>query len=123
MARKETNLFNRIRLATSRLGARMFRNNRGLFLTLDGERKTRAGLEPNGSSDAIGWTPVTITPAMVGQKVAVFTAIEIKTGSVPVTEDQSNYVDQVNKAGGLAGIAYDESDAIDIIKRLQERYT
>ena len=32
----------------------------------------------NGSSDLIGWTPITITPDMIGKKIAVFTAIEVK---------------------------------------------
>lgn len=59
-----------------------------------------------GSSDIIGWKPITITPDMVGKTVAIFTAIEVKYGTTPVTTEQQNFVDQVNKHGGLGKIIY-----------------
>ena len=96
-----------IMLEASRLGMRLFRNNRGLFRTLDGERKVRAGLEAAGASDLIGMTPVVITPEMVGQTVAVFTAVEVKKPSwkSPKTEteiQQQTFIDFVNSQGGIA---------------------
>ena len=118
MAKAETNIFKRCQMALSEQGARLFRNSRGMFLTLDGQRKTRAGLEAPGASDGIGWTPVEITPAMVGRRIAVFTAIETKTKSGPVSDEQRNFIEQVLKAGGFAGVARDADEAIKIVCRL-----
>lgn len=96
MATEESNIQQRCRIMASKCGARVFRNNRGLFLTIDALsiikdaavqfgvkgvldvlrsgrlRKVRAGLEVPGSSDLIGWHTVTITPDMVGKRVAIF---------------------------------------------------
>lgn len=60
----------------------------------------------NGQSDLCGWTSVVITPEMVGQKVAVFTAVETKrTKGGRASQDQINFVEQVRAQGGIAGIA------------------
>lgn len=59
-----------------------------------------------GTSDLNGWTSVVITPAMVGCRVAVYTAIETKRSKGGRTsDDQQNFIDQVTKAGGIAGVA------------------
>jgi hypothetical protein len=39
---------------------------------------------------------------MVGQKVAIFTAVELKTKNVRVTPEQWIFLEQVKKAGGIA---------------------
>lgn len=94
---------------------RLFRNNVGTAwagvivaktsstITLREARPLHAGLCV-GSSDLIGWTTVEITEDMVGDKVAVFTAIEVKAGNTKTTDAQANFVDQVNNAGGFASI-------------------
>jgi hypothetical protein len=66
-----------------------------------------------GSSDLIGWRSTTITPEMVGQQLAVFTAIEVKDRGTP-TPEQLHFIAQVQAAGGLAGVArsVDEAKAI-----------
>lgn len=84
-------------------------------LVLLNPRPFHAGLI-KGSSDLIGWNSITITEDMVGKRVAVFTAVEIKTGSVKTTAEQKIFIDNVNKAGGIAGIVYDEKQAINLIK-------
>lgn len=101
---------------------RMFRNNVGTAwagvishktpstITLRDPRPLHAGLCV-GSSDLIGWTSVEITPDMVGTTVAVFTAIEVKTGNTPATDAQVNFIDQVNAAGGIASIRRIKNDA------------
>jgi hypothetical protein len=68
-----------------------------------------------GSSDLIGWTPVIITPEMVGHQVAIFTAIEVKTGVLQATKEQFNFVIAVNKSGGKAGIVRDLGGAYEVI--------
>lgn len=69
-----------------------------------------------GASDLCGWTSVTITPDMIGQKVAVFTAVETKrTKGGKASEAQTNFVDQVAAAGGIAGVANSPEAAQQIL--------
>lgn len=117
MGRTETTIQNRVRVALSRAGVVTFRNNTGVATFPNGS-KVAYGLCP-GSSDLIGWKSVTITPDMVGQRVAVFTAIEVKPpgpirGDKKRLEAQCNFIQAVQKAGGIAGIAQSETDALKI---------
>lgn len=114
MATQETNISKKIQLLLSGKGCRLFRNNTGMFLSLDGKRKQQAGLGKD-TSDLIGWTPVKITVEMVGKTLAVFTAIEVKTPGKKPRPGQQNYIDVVNESGGLAGFATCEDDAKEII--------
>jgi hypothetical protein len=71
----------------------------------------------SGTSDLVGWTPVRITPDMVGCQVAVFTAIETKkTKGGRTSEDQINFIAQVQRAGGIAGVASSPEAARHIVK-------
>ena len=70
-----------------------------------------------GLSDLAGWTDVVITPEMVGRRIPVFTAIETKeSGGGRRRENQINFVQQVQKAGGIAGFAASEQQANEIIE-------
>ncbi|MNC58682.1 hypothetical protein D3C75_1084300 [compost metagenome] len=56
-----------------------------------------------GASDLPGWTTVEVTPEMVGQRIAVFTAIETKASDGGNKRDgQVNFCDQVIAAGGIS---------------------
>jgi hypothetical protein len=99
----------RIRLALSRGPVRLFRNNTGALRDERGQL-VRYGL-CQGSADLIGLTTVTITPDMVGQTVAVFTAIEVKAPRGRVTPEQAAFLAMVRQAGGRAGIARTIEDA------------
>lgn len=106
----ETTILQRIRLAASKLpGVRLFRNNVGSLQAKDG-RFVQFGLHP-GSADLIGWRTVTITPDMVGKQVAVFASVEVKTENGRVKPEQQNWLDQVEKAGGLAVVARSPEEA------------
>jgi len=101
-------------LEASRLGYRLFRNNRGLFYTQDG-RMVRAGLEAAGASDLIGFVPITVTPDMVGKKLAVMLAVETKRPDwkKPHTKtegEQENFIRFVNENGGVAMFLTDADD-------------
>jgi hypothetical protein len=67
-----------------------------------------------GSADLIGWTIRTVTPDMVGQQVAVFTSIEVKTPTGRVKPEQQQWLDAVQAAGGIAGVARSVEDALRI---------
>lgn len=104
--RDESEVLKKVLLKASKIGARLFRNNRGLFYTMAGN-KVRAGLEAEGASDCIGFIPVVITPEMVGKKVAVFFAVEVKhtQWKKPTTETeekQAKFIDIISKNGGIA---------------------
>ena len=86
----------------SQEGYTLFRNNVGLAKLADG-RRIRYGLCP-GSSDLVGWKTITATPEMVGQKIAVFTAIEVKSRRGKISCKQQNFIDVVRRAGGIAEI-------------------
>jgi len=92
---------------------RLFRNNVGLGFTRTGT-PIRFGLRV-GSADLIGWKSVTITPNMVGRRVAVFVSIETKSPTGTPSPDQINWMQNVTEAGGLAGIARGLQDAMDIV--------
>lgn len=108
----ETDFMRQIMLLATQAGARVFRNNvgmawmgkksrRGNTVTVDQAVPVRFGLCV-GSSDLIGWTPVTVTQEMVGQQIAVFTAIETKGHRTGVTPEQVNFLSQVANGGGIA---------------------
>jgi hypothetical protein len=106
----ETTILQRIRLAvTSIPGLKLFRNNVGGLKDQQG-RFVQFGLHP-GSADLIGWRTITITPEMVGQRVAVFASVEVKTDSGRVKPEQQNWLEQVTHAGGLAVVARSPEEA------------
>lgn len=55
-----------------------------------------------GSSDLIGWDSVVVTQEMVGKKVAIFKAVEVKTLKGEERERQIMFRNAVNEAGGIA---------------------
>jgi len=115
MANDETIIQQRIRLALGREPSlRLFRNNTGSLPDPRTKRPVQFGL-CKGSADLIGWKQVTITPDMVGQKVAVFASIEVKTPTGRLTPEQQTWLNAVQAAGGVAGIARSVEDAQRIL--------
>jgi hypothetical protein len=104
---------NDIRLELGNGDCRLFRNNTGC-LRNDRGRIVCFGLA-KGSSDLIGWKTITITKKMVGQKVAIFTAVEVKDKGRP-TKEQKGFISCVQAAGGFAGIARSVEDARKIME-------
>lgn len=70
----------------------------------------------SGTSDLIGWTSITITPDMIGKRIAVFTAIETKeSGGGSKRTEQKQFIANVLAAGGYAGFARSVEEARAII--------
>ncbi len=116
VANAETDLQQRIRLA---LGThpqlRIFRNQVGSLPDPRTGRLVQFGLA-RGSADLIGWRTIVITPDMVGQRIAVFTSLEIKTPTGRLAPAQRHWLQAVDQAGGIAGVARSVGDALRIIE-------
>lgn len=119
----ETALGKRICLLASELGHRIFRCNRGeawigkaIFFSkpakievfpgdviIRNAKRFHAGLV-NGQGDYIGYSSI-------GQ----FISVELKTDKGIVSDDQTAWMNAVNKAGGIAGICRSEEDAFELL--------
>jgi hypothetical protein len=93
-------------------GCRLWRNNTGAIKDQTG-RLVRFGL-CTGSSDLIGILPITITPEMIGKRIGVFVALEVKTPKGKPTEEQINFIQRVRELGGFAGVARSVDEALNI---------
>jgi hypothetical protein len=140
MAKQETNIFKLSLVALSKLGTRLFRINTGRawagnkITKLPANHKTWPGAiiihdprpfstgTPKGYSDGTGWTPIVITPQMIGERIAVFTAVEAKTPTGRATSEQNNFIDQVEQAGGIAGIARSPEEAVQIVQDFKNKH-
>lgn len=111
---KEKNIQSLVLMKATELGSRLFRVNVGQAWT--GNKIIKQGRDviikdarpfnvgvPKGFSDCVGLNTIEITPEMVGKKVAVFTAAEIKNETGRLTTEQSNFLAFVREAGGIAG--------------------
>jgi len=105
----EQSIQQHIRIACSTGAARLFRNNTGTLRDQHG-RPVQFGL-CKGSADLIGYRTITITPEMVGTTVAVFLSIEVKTPTGRIRPEQQQWLETVQAAGGIAGVARSVEDA------------
>jgi hypothetical protein len=125
MSRPEDILIAEIRreLGAKARHCRLFRNPRGTFwagkllsyddgtAVLAHASRLEGGLV-DGAGDLIGWTVITVTPELVGQKLAVFTSAETKTERAPkARENQFNWRNAIIEAGGRAAIVRSVEDA------------
>jgi hypothetical protein len=136
MIKSESNISKLIEMAISKTGTRIFRNNVGMGwigesfrinrkktvelnegdVVVRNARPLHAGLI-KGSSDLIGWKPITVTPDMVGKKIAIFTAVEVKTKIGRASKEQLIFIENVKKDGGISGIARTPAEAVSLIEK------
>ena len=115
MANAETTLQQQIRLALgTHPQTRLFRNQVGSLPDPRTGRLVTFGLA-RGSADLIGWRTITVTADMVGQRLAVFTSIEVKTPTGRVRPDQTAWLGAVQAAGGIAGVVRSVPDALQLV--------
>ena len=116
----------KIRLEAPKQETTLWRNNSGALTDSSG-RTVRYGLcneskklnDKFKSSDLIGFTEVLITPSMVGKKIAVFTAVEVKredwTGKLDFRGTaQAAFINYILSKGGFAGFA----NSVDAFKKI-----
>jgi hypothetical protein len=124
MGESEALIQQQVRIAVSRKGWRVWRNNVGAG-TLQNGSHVRWGLANESSaqnaqiksSDLIGIRPVVITQDMVGTTIGQFISLEVKRASwhytgTPREVAQKRWIDLIRSLGGVAGFCCD-ADAID----------
>jgi hypothetical protein len=128
-----------VRLRANQWGARLFTNNTGVAYTEQG-RPVFFGLGNDGVKDSesirtpddVGFTIVTITPEMVGKKIAVFTAIDAKKLGFVLKDTypkgsreygQKKFFDIVINANGIAGFASSAADVDILFNEFIQRVT
>lgn len=127
----EKNLQTDIHIGVGSLpGVVLFRNNTGMGwvgkiirkylngnIEMQAPRPLHAGLCV-GSSDLIGFVSVVVTPEMVGQRVAIFAAVEVKTETGVKRKDQEKFIAAVRRNGGIAGFVRSISQAVTLLTSL-----
>lgn len=122
---QESELQRLILLEASKVGVRLFRNNvaegwigaavgpllhdvrcvvRAGSVIIADARRLHAGL-CKGSSDLVGW-----------DAQGRFVGLEVKSASGRLTPEQANFIEQVNKAGGVGICARSISDVWERLK-------
>lgn len=120
---KESNIQSEISIELSKSRhVRLFRNNVAqcwtgeviqkdkYTVTIANYRILHAGLFV-GSSDLIGLETITVTPEMVGQQIARFTGIEVKTEGGRIKKEQLAWQNFINTRGGKAVICRSVEEA------------
>ena len=92
----------------SRPDTRIFRNHTGSVQDRHGRWHT-FGLA-KGSADLIGWQSIEITADMVGQRIAQFLSVEVKTPTGRVRPEQEAWARTVNAHGGRAVVVRSADD-------------
>lgn len=122
----EHRIQNEIRLAVSAAkAATLFRANvgqgwqgrahvRGETVILREARPFSTGL-PKGFPDLFGVKPVTVTPAMVGQRLGVFVYLEVKTQAGRVRPEQAAVLQHLRAMGAVGGVARSAADALALL--------
>jgi hypothetical protein len=117
----EASIQQHIRLALGKLPyLRLFRNNCGKLPDPRTGRWVEFGVGNPGGGDLLGWRTVEVTPEMVGQRVAVFTSIEVKTPTGKLRAEQEQWMKVVRGAGGIAGVARSVEDAEALVRQGSE---
>lgn len=118
-------------LEAAKIGIKLMRNNRGQLRNQFGT-PVSYGLGNTGkdnekdflSSDRIAIVEIVITPEMVGKKIGVFAAIEVKSEDWVFTGTkreigQKNFIDFVISKGGIGGFAKSVDDLHSMLKKLK----
>lgn len=129
----QKDLIAEVQLLYSKNGDRIFRQNKGAgwygkFLKppmstsaiinpsdvlIRDAKPMRAGMCP-GNTDLVGWTTITIEPEHIGKRLAIFTAIECKTDTLPGSPDRKKFVESVRLAGGFTRVITSIKDILSV---------
>ena len=129
-----------VRARASEWGMKMFRNNSGMLPNPDTGVPVRFGLGNESaklnkelkSGDLVGYSEITVTPEMVGKKIAVFTNIEVKSLGFIIKDvynknsrefAQNEFNKLITSANGIAGFASSAQDVDNLVNAWIKKVT
>lgn len=107
MKQQETIVWKEVLLKYSKLGYKLFRNQRYVGPIVRGGKITKSWANTglcDGAGDVIGYRIITITAEMIGRKIAQFCSFETKTDTGAVKPEQKHFMSTINNDGGLAEV-------------------
>ncbi len=126
----ESEVQQRIQVEAMRYGCNLMRNNsgrlqneRGNWISFGLGNISKKHNDAIKSSDLIGFTVMTVTPEMIGHKLAVFTAIECKeegwklSPNDPRERAQMAFINWIATNGGIAAFC----NSVESFKKLWRR--
>jgi hypothetical protein len=115
----ESKLYTPIIMKATVLGCRLLRNNVGCLKNERGQW-VRFGVANPGGSDLLGVLPCVVTKEMVGLKVGILLAVEVKPErNNRLSRHQKSFLDFVSMMGGIALKAIGPEDFEAQIKRVK----
>ncbi|QZI87827.1 hypothetical protein SIPHO054v2_p0026 [Vibrio phage 103E44.1] len=140
MATPEAKATINVRARASEWNMKMFRNNSGMLPNPDTGIPVRFGLGNESaklnkelkSGDLVGFSEITVTPEMVGKKMAVFTNIEVKSLGFVIKDvynknsreyAQNEFNKLVTNANGIAGFASSAQDVDNMVNTWIDKVT
>lgn len=109
----ESHVLRDIIVRLSHSSRRLFRMHVGTYRALHSDEVIHIGTP--GMADLVGLQSVVVTPEMVGQRLAVFVAIEVKAKAGRPRQNQLDFIHIVQQLGGRAGIARTVEEAEKIL--------
>lgn len=106
---REAAVLHRVMLALSSAGFTVFRNNVGVARTESGD-VIRFGVCNPGGADLIGWTPQ-----------GRFLAVECKSKGGRVSPAQQQFLDAVNRSGGIGIVTRDPDTVVADVMRFSNQ--
>jgi VRR-NUC domain-containing protein len=105
----ETKILREILMRLSHSSRRLFRMHVGVYRALHSDDIIRIGLP--GMSDLCGVQSVLVTPEMVGTRIGVFVALEVKRKNGRPSTSQIDFVEMIRSLGGRAAIVRSVAEA------------
>lgn len=96
-------------------GGVLRRNRRGMVDLASGA-KMPIGLAEPLILDEIGYLTITVTPEMLGRRIAVLLVIEDKTDTGVLGEHQRKCIEELRDAGAIAGVSTGPEDSERILQ-------
>jgi hypothetical protein len=93
---------------------RLWHMQAGKFRALHSDEIIHVGVP--GMSDLFGPRSIVVTQDMVGKRIAVFAAIEVKGDRGRANRNQLDFIQVVDNLGGYAGIARSVDEARAILR-------
>ncbi len=100
----------------------LYRNRRGMVQLATGAMMP-IGLGPNGTGDTVGYTLVTITPAMTGRVMPIYTELEGKTAVGRLAPHQAARIDELRGVNAITGCVRGIDDAEAIYRQWLNQQT